>query len=388
MSDKSLKKLPWIFIGLCSLFFGLHIFVEINNERFWLNDLLVYYSASDAYYHGEQVYGLPFGLSSGFFKYSPFTLLVFYPYRFFSFETVKFIHLAFTLLATLTAFIIIAKQQIKGTFSFRKTNLFLILLFLIGAVHLTRELHLGNVNMLMLFASLLALVLFRREKQILTALILCFIFFMKPYFGIIILPFVAYRQWKLPAYVALSAIVFLMVQVLIGGWNDTILLYQSWLEAMQGHNNHDGGMQTIGSILNTYLNVDIGTKGSFLLIVAIATGYMLVRWFKYPLKDTDTLNVDVYLLLAIIPNLVITDSEHFLYALPLIGFLLKRLMSKAFSWKVVLFILLVFTYGANSTDLLGKELAQTYNQYAFLGLANLALVIWGFVSRYEMKKAS
>ena len=54
--------------------------LEIVNGRFWLNDFRVYWSAADALVHHRQVYGIPFGEDTGFFKYAPIVAIAFVPF--------------------------------------------------------------------------------------------------------------------------------------------------------------------------------------------------------------------------------------------------------------------------------------------------------------------
>src|SRR5688500_7819899 len=83
---------PYSFLLICAGFCGLMFLIENKNGAFLLNDFKVYYEASREFIQHGQPYGQAFGLSSGFFKYSPATLLVFLPYTAFSFETAKIIH--------------------------------------------------------------------------------------------------------------------------------------------------------------------------------------------------------------------------------------------------------------------------------------------------------
>jgi len=57
----------------------LALVLEVVNGRFWLNDLKVYVMAADALRQGQPVYGLPFGLDTGFYKYAPGVLYLFLP---------------------------------------------------------------------------------------------------------------------------------------------------------------------------------------------------------------------------------------------------------------------------------------------------------------------
>jgi hypothetical protein len=77
---------PYVpFIVFATVLFAAIFAIEKINERFWLNDFKVYYSAAQALISGEQVYGVPFGLDTGFYKYSPFVAMLFVPYTFFNY---------------------------------------------------------------------------------------------------------------------------------------------------------------------------------------------------------------------------------------------------------------------------------------------------------------
>ena len=88
MNVKELR--PYLpFILFASIIFAAVFIVEKINGRFWLNDFRVYYSAAQALVNHQQVYGIPFGLQTGFFKYSPFVAILFVPYTFFPFEVAR-----------------------------------------------------------------------------------------------------------------------------------------------------------------------------------------------------------------------------------------------------------------------------------------------------------
>lgn len=84
--------------------------------------------------------------------------------------------------------------------------------------------------------------------------------------------------------------------------------------------------------------------------------------------------IGIFLLTAIIPNLVITDTEHFLLSLPLIVLLICFLYTKKNRLLTAGFVVLIFFYGGNSSDLIGKKLATQFDQLGVLGLSNLLLI--------------
>ena len=79
----NIKKHPfvWMMVFLCLFFYIL----QNVNDRFWMNDLVVAYTAAQQLLSGQQIYGKAFGLGSGFYKYSPFTLFLFIPFAFLPF---------------------------------------------------------------------------------------------------------------------------------------------------------------------------------------------------------------------------------------------------------------------------------------------------------------
>ena len=86
-----------------------------------------------------------------------------------------------------------------------------------------------------------------------------------------------------------------------------------------------------------------------------------------------------WILLALIPNLVKTDSEHFLSTAPLLAFLVFFIASRKKYWLIPVMVVLIFFYGANSTDLLGVTLSERLFSMGLLGLSNLILVILSLV---------
>jgi hypothetical protein len=83
-------------------------------------------------------------------------------------------------------------------------------------------------------------------------------------------------------------------------------------------------------------------------------------------------------MLAIIPNLVITDTEHFLYLLPLVVWMVSYFFVVRNYGLLAVFILLILAYGANSSDLLGSGLSARVSDWGLLGLSNLLLIVLAF----------
>jgi hypothetical protein len=129
--------------------------------------------------------------------------------------------------------------------------------------------------------------------------------------------------------------------------------------------------------------LETGKWFTYFLVAAIGVGYFL---FFLLMKDRQAKNklsepreqfsfvAGYFCLLAIIPNVVITDTEHFLLSLPLIMILLRYVYEKKNYLLIGAFIVLIFFYEGNSTDLLGKNLAHRFEEMGLLGITNLAII--------------
>ena len=84
-----------VYILIMALVFIAFGVIEAVNKRFWLHDFQVYYDAATNFFSGETVYGIPFGLGSGYYKYSPFGLFIFYPLTLVPFSIAKVYYFIF-----------------------------------------------------------------------------------------------------------------------------------------------------------------------------------------------------------------------------------------------------------------------------------------------------
>ena len=86
--------------------------------------------------------------------------------------------------------------------------------------------------------------------------------------------------------------------------------------------------------------------------------------------------MEYFTLIAIIPNLVITDTEHFLFAMPiifsLVTFLFFTKNGKLISAISILFLIL---FGLKINDVIGNNIADVYLQNSVLGISNLVIIL-------------
>jgi len=204
MKELSIKSNNWYRFILFGALICATIFVAENvNGRFHLNDFKVYYYAAKALTQGKQVYQIPFGLDTGYYKYSPFTLLLFVPYTGFSFEVAGIFHFILLSVCTLTAIIFIYQLVTTYFFEGKSKSGPLFLIFICILLHVFRELHLGNINIILVLLISFAVYCSLKSKPFIAGCLLGLVIVTKPYFLLLILPLIAYRKIKI-----LSALAF------------------------------------------------------------------------------------------------------------------------------------------------------------------------------------
>jgi len=367
------------FTLIAFLFFALVFLIENLNNAYHANDFKVYYEASQEFLHGGNPYGQAYGLSSGFYKYSPSSLLFFAPATLFTFEIAKIIHfvfIAFLFIGSLHLGLFFAKKKLPD-FKFNET-LYLSLVLIFSAVHMSRELHLGNINFLLIFLTLISFYLIQENKKGLASVSLSVLFLLKPYFLIIVLVLLVSREFALILKTVLVSAVFTLLPVLFIGISKTIELNQNWLTAMSLHSEGMLSEHTFSSIIKNYSGLQLAGYWQYIFIALIAFVFLSLRisyFNKVKIYTPELIISDVFILVALIPNLVITDSQHFLFSIPMLCLILIHLFINPSKVIIVLFSILFFFYGMNSNDLLGNPLSNTLDTYSTIGVSNLLLVL-------------
>jgi hypothetical protein len=160
---------------------------------------------------------------------------------------------------------------------------------------------------------------------------------------------------------------------------------------MRAHSGYLSSNHTIQSLMNYYLGLQTGTWFTYFLIALICTGYFFIFFFLNRRNESPSHFLFVtgyFCLLAIVPNIVVTDTEHFLLSLPLIVILLRYVAEKKNLLLIAAFILLIFFYEGNSTDLLGKNLSQRFEEIGLLGINNLIIIasVWMIILKLNSSK--
>lgn len=381
---QSLTKPELVFAFIATLL-GLGYFaLEFANDRAQMADFRVYYDAASALLRNGKVYGEAFGVSSGFFKYSPAACLPFVPLALLPYTAASVIY--YTLVLSAIVWFMIMIIRATGATVSKNQGWILLIVSLFMADHLERELHLGNVNLFLLIAVYFIYKKIISEKKSQAGILYGIVLLFKPHF-LILLPYWLWRkEWKLVVYSSIAILIGLLVPALFKGWTANMTLLGEWMAAIRDHN-----VQLYESPNTVYGLVHVVMPGSFnhsLLIPMLlaVTGLLYLLFISRNKNTSEPMRtfIEVFVLVALIPNLAHTDTEHFMWTWPLIAFSVVQLFQHTvkLKWVVVLLLTMAFVpYCLNSPDIVGKQLRYLFDEGGLLGLANLMIIgvsVWVF----------
>ncbi len=382
------KKLPYKFI-LFSAAVLIAIFVlEKINHRFWLNDFKVYYGGAQSLMNNKQVYGIAYGLDSGLYKYSPFIALLVAPLTLFSFETAAVIQFFLVAISIIVSCIVSLKIIRTYLFSDKiKNQEFLLSVGFVCVInHLFRELHLGNVNVILLMLMCFSLLSILQSRYIVVGILLALVVMTKPFFLLLLMPLVLRKKVKTILSFCVSMLVLVALPAFVTGFQKDFTLHKDWLHTMLEHNSTFPSNNTIESLIKLYIHPGLPTSFQFYVMIAACVGYIIFFFAGSRLERKNVnegkasavqgLIVEWFLLIAITPLLFKTDTQHFLLSLPLVLILLCYLSSEKKYFLTACFVLLIFFYGGNSSDLVGKTFSSRLDDLGILGISNLMMIGW------------
>jgi hypothetical protein len=381
-----------VYILIMALLFILFAVIEAINKRFWLHDFQVYYDAATNFFSGKTVYGITFGLGSGYYKYSPFALFIFFPLTLVNYDVAKVIYFIFLSLLIIITVIIsnrLVKEKLFGQLDTKPRLLILLIITITFLQHIYYELHLGNINILLLLLSLYALYLLLKKKEWASGLILALAILIKPHF-LILLPLLFLRKRFIAISSCIAGIVFgLWIPSLYIGFNANIHLLAQWKETMLRHNiSPINGQDTIYSWFYriTGNSITEASHNLFVLSVLVFVALLMLAFYIYnkrreaEIADNNGLEVknsvfEYLVLIALIPNLTVTDSEHFLFSVPLIAWVINYLFVRKPGYLLMaLVVMILFLYGGNLREAIGAPASKWMTTTGILGIGNILLI--------------
>ncbi|MCD4683136.1 MAG: hypothetical protein K8R86_07625, partial [Bacteroidales bacterium] len=165
---------------------------------------------------------------------------------------------------------------------------------------------------------------------------------------------------------------------------ENITIHKEWFGELMAHSSALESFQTFGSLTRRYIYHDIPDNFHYYAIAVVSLLYILYFWLKnqqvgdnnnsgFRMQNANLI-IDCFLLIAIIPNLIITDDQHFLLSIPIIAILLWYVYLKKNYFLIGGFVLLMICYGGDSPDILGSQLSRQVENMGILGISNLIMI--------------
>lgn len=372
-----------IFSGLVLL---LILVLENINVRFWLSDFKVYYGAAEAFVKGDRVYGTVFGEDTGLYKYSPFLLFLFAPATLLPFQQAAVTHYLICSVFLVALFPLTYRlvTHVTGTRG-KHPSLQMSIVFVVILNHVFRELHLGNVNIIMDYLLVLAAWMIVKGQEGRAGWIFALCVFFKPYFLLLSLALLLGGKIRSLLHAAMAALTFLLCCVIFMGWSDAVWMHSEWIQSMRNHSEFLDSFNNISAIVRIFFHV----QWPLVLPVLLLSGILLFLWRLRVSKAVSTDMVFILswmVLLALIPLLVITDTNHFVLSAPLI-LLVLLLAWHSGNISLMVFVTVAFLmYGANSPEIFGSHLSDEIEHHGVLGISNLMVILAAFWSVFNYSR--
>ena len=369
-----------------------YLALEWNNGRAQMADFRVYYDAAHALTHGDTLYGKAFGVSSGFYKYSPFACMPFVPLTLLPYAAASIVYYIL-LTAALIFFLWRVSEWVcnaKGNPAFAVTLVTGV--FLID--HLERELHLGNINLFLLMLLFEVYRLLRSGKEWPAGLLYGLVLLFKPHF-LLLLP---YFLWKRKLRAATGAVLCVVVGLILPavglGWDENMRLLRLWMQTIGDHNVAlQQSPNTLYGLINRGLMGGVAGPGLIIGVLALVAGLIGVGLVMNDRRNgqwwTDAIRFEEYfLLIGLVPNLVHTDTEHFMWVWPMLALAVYAALNAKAHYRIAIICLLALAFipfAVNSPDIVGQRLQLLFDEGG-LGVANVMILLTGLLaSKYWLK---
>jgi hypothetical protein len=373
----------------------MNLVINNINGRFFVSDFKVFYLAAKNLLAGEKVYMIAFGLDSGLYKYSPMALVFFIPYTLFPFKIAAIIHLLILSFCYWCSFLLTRKILSAWFFPEVKHEGWLFSLAVICTlIFFVKELYLGNVNILLILLCLMALNDILLGKQWKGGVLLGIVLLIKPFFLILMLPLALRKKFRALTGIAVTLSAGFIIPFFIMGFQRSLILHKDWMVTILKHGSEFPSLNSIDYLLQHYLFPDLAGNVKYLIIIAagILSGCLIMINLrgenignKGQGMEERNFIIEWFTLLAMIPNLMKTDTEHFLASIPIITFIIYYIAVSRRFWLIPVMVILMFFYGGNSQDALGKEFSYRLFSMGLIGISNLLLVLMTLLLYLDLK---
>ncbi len=358
--------------------------LEMKNGRFWLADFEVYYKAAQRIMNGITLYRHTEDLHY-VFKYSPVSAILFIPFTLFSFSLAKiFYWLVLTGIILYSFFISVRLIQTNSISNITKVNIVILVSIPILALHFLRELHLGQVNVLLLAIFLAMIYYYKINYKLSSALLFSIGIFFKP-FALIFIPYlIVKKEWRTLLYtVIFVSIISFTPFFFTFSWDHFLHEYLAWFKEISLEMNAKQdilakGNLTLFSFIARYTPILFLIRNGFnVFIYQISILFITCIFYLYLfIKGKDIKNsevLDFSILLCTIPLLAYTSANAFIFVQLGVVIIVYFWKSLRFFEKIV-GIISFSLIGGNFGELLGDKLSTVLDNLSLITLGTVLLV--------------
>jgi hypothetical protein len=315
---------------------------------------------------------------------SPFQNLLFLPALIFPAGLASGIYY-FVVLSSFIFFtlILLYYHELYGwsTSKIRGWTLFLITFFLLD--HFERELHLGNLNVFLLIATFAIFILVESRRYIPAGLIWAFLILCKPATLILLFFFVLKKNMKVPAIMLAGVLGIGFLALLIPGLSAGTEWMKSWIGLNSNFSvlihEHPNSLWGMLYCFFSALGLELPEAAVIVLTLILLLSMLFFLYKLFLKRSNNSADYLIYfVLVGSIPNLVRTDTEHFMWTWPLLVFIFTQLLSGKGIWRTSITIALAVVfipYCLNSPDIVGKKIRFILDETGLLGMANIVILL-------------
>jgi hypothetical protein len=348
-------------------------------------DFEVYYQAANRILAASELYGIE---SDGhyLFHYSPNAGVFFIPFTWLKLNHAKYIYWLFISLIFYYGTKLFSSLVYKisnHSISEKNQDWIIICSLLAVLAHVHLELHLGQVNLLLLVMYMTLIHSLYNDRRIFFSIVLSMSIFIKP-FGLIFIPYlIVKRKYKEMLLSIFFLILLSFLPILFYHTFESYLeLYTSWYRELNAElnakqnilspNNH-----TIFSVIARftplkYILINDTSRVIYQLTLLLSIGLLLLRFIKYNVSKSDMLS-EMVILIGLIPLLAFTNDNAFLFVLPMIIYLAFNSHFMGLKGKS-LFVLACLLIGANIYELVGKEIMLYLSSISIYSFGAIILI--------------
>lgn len=371
------------------------IFIRYFQSRLNLSDLKVYYGATRKLFalplntdlFGPSIlntidnnpYHFYYGLPSGYYKYAPFFLCLFYPISLISWPILQLIYPILSILGVYLLFKGIV--QIFSSFTEKyldekihnmNVSISFILALVLQTHNIYREILIGNINIYLMLCLVYFLIFNSKNKIFLSTLCLSLLVCIKPHFIFIPILLLFYKKYKAIFYYLMLSILFFVFPAVLFGYERYIGLMQGWLHAMSIHNSDAAYIKdplTLQYLLwKIYPLLCVKT---IIMTVTCLTFFVLFWKKKIYLADEKYLTVFSLFLSAVVPFIFLVDTNQLLYIFPFSVYLFYQALAARWFKKISIPLLIAYIAVILSQQIPG----DWFPAYKFVGGAYLFLFL-------------